>query len=129
MTFIQTRRKFLRSTLTLALAGWVSACDRAIGPTISVATPTIALPEHFSGNRAFAHAATQMQWVPRDTGSPGWKQCGDYIAAQLAIQGWKIEEQTFTYKDTNCRNIIGKLGRGRHCIIGADYDSLRRADQ
>ncbi|HEU5013108.1 MAG TPA: M28 family peptidase [Roseiflexaceae bacterium] len=75
------------------------------------------------------HAAAQMQWVPRDTGSPGWQQCGDYIVAQLKEQDWQVEEQGFDYKGVRCRNMIGKRGSGPRIIIGAHYDARRRADQ
>ena len=47
-----------------------------------------------------------MQWVPRDTGTPGWQACGDYIVAELRAQGWQVEEQVFPYREVNCRNII-----------------------
>lgn len=83
----------------------------------------------FDGQRAMQHAAAQMQWVPRDTGSPGWQQCGDYIMAELKAQGWQVEEQTFDYKGVRCRNIIGKRGSGPRIIVGAHYDARRRADQ
>lgn len=82
----------------------------------------------FDGQRAMEHAAAQMQYVPRDTGTPGWRQCGDYILDQLATLGWQAEEQPFTYLGTPCRNLIGKLGSGPLLIIGAHYDTRRRAD-
>ncbi|KAB8143963.1 M28 family peptidase [Chloroflexia bacterium SDU3-3] len=83
----------------------------------------------FSGERALAHAAAQMQWQPRDTGSEGWKQCGDYIADQLQQAGWQVENQRFPYHDVECRNIIGRRGSGPRVIIGAHYDARRRSDQ
>lgn len=70
-----------------------------------------------------------MRWVPRDTGTPGWQRCGDYIVAQLKGQGWVVEEQFFDYQGTRCRNIIGKRGSGPYLIVGAHYDSRRRADR
>lgn len=127
----------------MVLAGFLSACQRLVAPTAG-GSPTSAglaatgaanespsttpLPEHFSGALAFEHAAAQMQWVPRDTGSPGWQQCGDYVVAQLKAQGWTAEEQFFDYQGTRCRNIIGKRGSGPYVIIGAHYDSRRQAD-
>jgi len=82
----------------------------------------------FSGEKAYQHAAAQMQYVPRDTGTPGWKQCGDYILNQITASGWTPEEQSFTYKNTACRNLIGKRGSGPLLVLGAHYDSRRRAD-
>jgi Zn-dependent M28 family amino/carboxypeptidase len=69
-----------------------------------------------------------MQWVPRDTGTPGWRSCGDYIVEQLKAQGWEVEEQVFPYREVQCRNIIGKRGSGPRIIVGAHYDSRRFAD-
>jgi Zn-dependent M28 family amino/carboxypeptidase len=70
-----------------------------------------------------------MQYIPRHPGTPGWKACGDYILAQLAGYGWEAVEQPFTYMETQCRNLIGKRGDGPILIIGAHYDSRRRADR
>lgn len=99
----------------------------AAAPPTALATP--ASPLQFDGARAIEHARAQMQWVPRDTGSPGWQQCGDYIVAQLKAEGWSVEEQGFAYRGVGCRNIIGKRGAGPRLIVGAHYDSRRRADQ
>jgi hypothetical protein len=82
----------------------------------------------FSGEIAMQHAAAQMQWVPRHPGTEGARLCGDYILQQLADLGWSAEEQPFTYRETNCRNLIGKRGSGPLLIIGAHYDTRRRAD-
>jgi Zn-dependent M28 family amino/carboxypeptidase len=75
------------------------------------------------------HAVAQMQWVPRHPGTEGARLCGVYILAQLAELGWATEEQSFTYRDTPCRNLIGKRGSGPVLIIGAHYDTRRRADR
>jgi Zn-dependent M28 family amino/carboxypeptidase len=48
---------------------------------------------------------------------------------ELAAQGWATEEQTFTYRDTPVRNLVGKLGEGPLLILGAHYDTRREADQ
>lgn len=94
----------------------------------NVATPMPTLAR-FNGARALDHAAAQMQWVPRDTGSAGWATCGDYIAEQFAQAGWAVENQRFDYKGVRCRNIIAKRGSGPGLIIGAHYDARRRADR
>ncbi|MBC8160320.1 MAG: M28 family peptidase [Roseiflexaceae bacterium] len=94
------------------------------------ATPTPAISSaQFNGTRALEHAAAQMQWIPRDTGSPGWTQCGDYIAQQFGQLGWEVENQRFEYQGISCRNIIAKKGSGPGIIIGAHYDARRRADR
>lgn len=99
-------------------------------PYLPPATAPTAIPAaQFSGAKALEHAATQVQWVPRDTGSEGWTKCGDYIATQFEAAGWMVENQRFDYKDINCRNIIAKRGSGPGVIIGAHYDARRRADR
>ncbi len=100
-----------------------------LAPTTEPMSTVLPATVQFDGQRALQHAAAQMQWVPRDTGSPGWQQCGDYIVAQMKSVGWQVEEQFFDYQGVHCRNIIGKLGSGPQIIIGAHYDSRRRADQ
>lgn len=125
----------------LAAAGGLGACQQPAPPAArsggtpgltaatAIVAPATPVPERFDGDLALAHATAQMQWVPRHTGTPGWQQCGDYIAAQLEQQGWAVEEQRFEYRGTQCRNIIGKRGSGPYLILGAHYDSRRRADQ
>ncbi len=61
----------------------------------------------FDGERALQHAARQMDFGDRPTGSPGGKATGDYIIAQLEAAGWEAEEQTFDYQGVQARNIIG----------------------
>lgn len=141
-----SRRSFLCGGLALVLAAWASACrtpaaspqvtgtpQRTLLPLVQSPapqpTPTTVPALQFNGQRALAHAAAQMQWVPRDTGTPGWQKCGDYIAEQLAAQGWNVENQYFEYQGVRCRNIIGKRGRGPGLIFGAHYDARRRADR
>ncbi len=137
-----TRRQFLQALLLLtggcATAPPPSAQPMAGATAAPVATPTpapTATPtispqaETFNGERAFEHAAAQMEWIPRHTGTEGWRKCGDYILDQLDRQGWNAEEQPFTYRDTDCRNLIGKRGQGPLLIIGAHYDSRRYADE
>lgn len=126
MTIPRSRRAFVRSALVVPLATYLLACQRGqTAPTLSATDE----PAHFSGTLALAHAAAQMQWVPRDPGSEGWKQCGDYIATQLQGQGWAVENQFFDYRGVRCRNIIGKRGSGPLLILGAHYDTRRRADR
>jgi hypothetical protein len=130
MAPLQSRRTFLRNVCALTLAGCVSACGQQfVSVPVGSPLPTTSPPERFDGALALEHAAAQMQWVPRDTGSPGWKQCGDYIVGQFKGRGWAVEEQFFDYQGTRCRNIIARRGSGPYIILGAHYDSRRRADQ
>jgi Zn-dependent M28 family amino/carboxypeptidase len=86
-------------------------------------------PQQFDGRAAFVHVEAQMKLGPRPTGSPAWRSTGDYILAQLQKQGWKSEEQRFEYRSTEIRNLIGRKGRGPVIILGAHYDTRRRADR
>lgn len=115
-----SRRQFLQA-MTVFL------CSCATKP-VSGVTPT---PEivHFSGEKAMQHAIEQMKYIPRDTGTDGWRKTGDYILAQFKAAGWQAVEQTFPYQNIQCRNLIGKRGTGPILIIGAHYDSRKRADQ
>jgi Zn-dependent M28 family amino/carboxypeptidase len=86
-------------------------------------------PIQFGGQTAFAHVEAQMKLGPRPTGSAAWRSTGDYIVTQLKKLGWTTEEQRFDYRGTEIRNIIGRKGSGPVMIVGAHYDTRRRADQ
>lgn len=91
----------------------------------------LALPSAFSGQSAYAHVTAQVNFGPRVTGSPASLAAGDYIAAHLKQAGWAVEFQPFEYLGTPARNLIAKanVGQGPILILGAHYDSRRRADQ
>jgi len=91
--------------------------------------PAQAQPIEFSGKIAFEHVEAQMKFGPRPTGSTAWQATGNYIIAQLKKFGWAVEEQHFDYRGTGIRNIIGRKGKGPVMILGAHYDTRRRADQ
>ncbi len=95
-----------------------------------------ALPREFSGAQAYTHVLAQMNFGPRVTGTAANRAAGDYILARLQADHWQTEAQTFTYRlpepgGTPVRNLIGRanVGRGPVIIVGAHYDSRRRADQ
>lgn len=86
-------------------------------------------PLHFSGEVAFQHAVRQMDLGDRPSGSIANRATGDYIIAHLKAMGWQVEEQIFDYRGTPVRNIIGRVGQGPVVIVGAHYDTRRRADR
>ncbi len=88
-------------------------------------------PADFSGELAWEHVRAQVAFGPRVSGTPANIQAGDYIAAQLKEAGWAVAFQPFSYMATDCRNIIARanVGRGPVIILGAHYDSRKRADQ
>ncbi len=95
------------------------------------ATPSATPPPQFSGSLAYAHVLAQMSLGPRVTGTEANTLAGDYIYNQLKQAGWAPEFQAFQYRATPVRNVIGRAneGRGPIIILGAHYDSRRRADQ
>jgi glutaminyl-peptide cyclotransferase len=99
----------------------------ALSPLPSL-TPPLAL-QSFDGEAAFQHAAQQMALGARPTGSAANRATGDYIVAQLEALGWEVEEQSFAYQGTPVRNIVGRAGQGPVVVLGAHYDTRRRADR
>jgi len=87
--------------------------------------------KEFSGQLAYRHVVAQVELGPRITGSEASRAAGDYFAAQLRRAGWEVEFQPFTYLNTSARNIIARVnvGQGPVILLGAHYDSRRRADQ
>lgn len=100
--------------------------ERTAGAPTPVPTPS---PGPFSGERAYADVLKQMAFGARPTGSPALRQTGDYIKSELEKSGWTVEEQEFTYKGTLVRNLIGRKGEGPVALLGAHYDTRRRADR
>lgn len=85
----------------------------------------------FDGERAYRHVIAQMAFGSRSTGTEGNRKAGDYIAEQLRQAQWFVEFQSFSYRDTPVRNVIGRtnVGRGPIIVIGAHYDTRSWADQ
>jgi Zn-dependent M28 family amino/carboxypeptidase len=72
----------------------------------------------------------QVALGPRITGTEPHRQLGDQILAELAANGWTTQTQDFSYQGTPARNLIGVKGAGNEIVIlGAHYDTRRRADQ
>ena len=86
-------------------------------------------PLSFDGQAAYAHVEAQCDLGFRPTGSPAWRATGDYIISELEDQGWTVETQDFTYRDTPVRNIVGQVGEGPVILLGAHYDTRRSADR
>jgi Zn-dependent M28 family amino/carboxypeptidase len=85
----------------------------------------------FDGATAFTHIDAQLAFGPRLPGALALTAASRYIRDHLQANGWHVEFQDFTYKETPVRNIIAKanVGRGPIILLGAHYDSRRRADQ
>lgn len=86
-------------------------------------------PTLFSGERAYEHVLAQLKIGPRPTGSAeGWAT-GEYISQSLRAARWEVRTQEFEYQGVRARNIIATAGQGEQVLIGAHYDTRRRADR
>ena len=86
-------------------------------------------PLVFSGDEAYSHVTEQCELGFRPTGSQAGWATGEYIIAHLRGLGWRVDTQEFLYNDTQVRNIVGRVGEGPVVVLGAHYDTRRRADQ
>ncbi len=92
-------------------------------------TPTKKTPLVFDGEAAYAHIVAQCDLGFRPTGSEaGWAN-GDYIISYLEEQGWAVETEEFTYRETPVRNVVGRMGEGAIIVLGAHYDTRLSADE
>lgn len=87
-------------------------------------------PTQFDGALAYTQVLRQMDFGPRITGTDGNFAAGNYIVQQLVKFGWTAEFQPFDYQGVHARNIIARanVGKGPVIILGAHYDTRRRAD-
>jgi glutaminyl-peptide cyclotransferase len=95
-------------------------------------TPTEASSITFDGQRAFQLAVRQVEYGFRPTGSAAGWATGDWIIDELMTAGWETESQVFDYQGVTVRNIVGRSpsSQGKPVVIlGAHYDTRRRADQ
>jgi glutaminyl-peptide cyclotransferase len=87
--------------------------------------------EIFIGERALTLVEEQLAFGDRTPGSEAHQMEGDWIIQRLNDQGWRVEEQTFSYRAFQGRNIIGKGGQdgGEWIVLGAHYDTRPIADR
>ncbi len=88
-------------------------------------------PSQFDGTLAYTQVLRQMDFGPRISGTDGNYAAGNYIVQQLRKLGWQTDFQPFDYKGVHARNIMARanVGRGPVIIVGAHYDTRRRADR
>ncbi len=77
------------------------------------------------------HVRAQMAFGPRPTGSEASRQTAEYILGTLADLGWRTEVRPFAYQGVEGRNLVARAGPqgGAIFVLGAHYDTRRRADQ
>jgi glutaminyl-peptide cyclotransferase len=87
--------------------------------------------EIFEGDRALALVQEQMTFGDRIPGSEAHKSTGDWLIKNLEDYGWSVEEQLFSYREFQGRNIIGVAGPedGEWIILGAHYDTRPVSDR
>jgi glutaminyl-peptide cyclotransferase len=98
----------------------------------TIASPTVSDQEGiFSGERALALIEEQLSFGARTPGSQAHKMEGDWIIQELKELGWTVEEQLFSYRAFEGRNIIGKAGprEGEWLTLGAHYDTRPISDR
>jgi Zn-dependent M28 family amino/carboxypeptidase len=88
----------------------------------------------FSGELAFGHVETQIDFGPRVTGTEGWRSTQAYIIENLEAHGWSITTQTFTVETPHDgiitgENIIAMRGQGPITVIGTHYDTRLVSDK
>lgn len=126
------RGHWLEIALLFGLIGvltWFIAIAQGFLPR-PAPTPTPSVgAEKFSGSSAFSFLEDQVGFGPRPVGSENARKTGDYILDRLMEFGWATEVQEFTHLGVSCRNIIAKAGTGPVAIIGAHYDTRKKADR
>ncbi|MGY5854417.1 MAG: M28 family peptidase [Candidatus Thorarchaeota archaeon] len=85
---------------------------------------------NFDGNNAFTYLTAQCDFGYRPPGSDNLSLCRQYIAETLESMGWIVKIQNFTYRDTECANIIATINDyyNSSIILGAHYDTRPLAD-
>jgi len=123
------RERWLESVLLLGFAAIIVWFGYIAAPTVKRYLPE-SFSRDFDGRAAYRHVIAQVEIGPRVTGTEGSQKAQQYMIERLAKHGWKIELQAFVYRGYRATNIIAKAGEGKGPIIlvGAHYDTRRRAD-
>ena len=113
-------------------------CGAGGTSTPNNAAPTITVPT-FNQTRAFTDLEAQVAFGPRNPGSDGHQQCGDWLVQRLTAAGATVAEQTFLYHaktgdDYTGRNLIAQFaaqaGSTRQpLLLGAHWDTRPFAEQ
>ncbi len=121
--------RWLEGVLLFGFAGIVAWFGYMLAPGIGQYLPD-SLSKNFDGKAAYRHVVAQTDIGPRPSGSEGIRETQQYIVQKLAKYRWAVEYQDFRYRGTPGRNIVAKagVGKGPVILIGAHYDTRRRAD-
>ncbi len=118
----QVRSHYLAAMLCLSWA--LGACS-----LLPAAPATPAAPTHFDGQRALDLVRAQLAFGPRVTGSAANAQMAEWMLGELRALGWQADLQPSDYQGTPIRNLWARRGSGPAILLGAHWDSRRRADR
>jgi len=82
----------------------------------------------FNGTRAYTYLEAQCAFGPRPPGSSNLTECGNYIISTLEDNNWSVQTQTWTYQNTQLRNIMGGALTAPQYVLLAHYDTRPIAD-
>ncbi len=123
------------TTRTSAPTAVPTPLQTRVAPTtvgVDAPTATVAATTVFNGDHAYnAYLIPQMNIGPRPAGTAADRATGDFVLSQLKDSKWEVVTQEFDFRAVPVRNVIGKAGQGRGplIVIGAHYDTRKRADQ
>jgi len=84
---------------------------------------------HFSGEKAYQHVQSQMEFGARIPGSYAIQKTAAYISETLQNNSWNTISQSFEFEGVPLSNVIAKKGSGeRVLIIATHYDTRAQAD-
>jgi hypothetical protein len=83
----------------------------------------------FDGDSAFDYLEAQCDFGPRPPGSENLSLCRTFIASEMESFGWDVGLQNFTYRGTECANIVASWNPQNESflLLGAHYDTRPNA--
>ncbi len=99
-----------------------------VPPTHSLQTNPVL---SFDGASAYGYLVDQCEFGPRPPGSQNLSNCRQFIHDELESLGWVVSLQNFTYRDTECSNIIATWTNSTDppLLLGAHYDTRPNATE
>ncbi len=112
-------------SLTLAVLLLLVMPSIAFAPMQTTYTPL------FDGVNAYSYLEAQCDFGPRPPGSANLSLCRAYIKSVLESFGWIVTLQNFTYKETECANIVVSWTETSNTtvLLGAHYDTRPNATE